>query len=154
VLSLAPGLPGDYLRTGFYYLTLRQFSLASRISFGSFFAHRDAIVHEGVYIGCHCILGKVEIGSRTHIASGVQILSGARQHARTADGRMSLEAPVAFSRIRIGDDCWIGAAAIVMADVGNRATIGAGAVVTRNIPDDVTAVGSPARPRSKDAAAQ
>jgi acetyltransferase-like isoleucine patch superfamily enzyme len=48
--------------------------------------------------------------------------------------------------VRIGADCWIGSGAIVMADVGDQSTIGAGSVVVKEIPSSVVAVGSPARP--------
>jgi len=47
--------------------------------------------------------------------------------------------------VAIGADCWIGAAAVIMADIGEGTTIGAGSVVTKPIPAGVVAVGSPAR---------
>ena len=49
--------------------------------------------------------------------------------------------------VRIGDDCWIGGGAIICPGVtiGPRSIIGAGAVVTRDIPADSVAVGNPAR---------
>jgi acetyltransferase-like isoleucine patch superfamily enzyme len=50
-----------------------------------------------------------------------------------------------FAPVKIGDHCWIGAAAVIMADVGPGATIGAGSVVSRPIPPRSVAVGSPAR---------
>src|ERR1019366_2203458 len=118
---------------------------ASRVSFGTFFAHREATVAPQVYIGSYCVLGRVTIGERTQIASGVQILSGRRQHVRNADGRISGSLEGDFTPVLIGADCWIGAAAIVMADVGVRCTIGAGSVVSRPIPAGSVAVGSPAR---------
>src|ERR1039457_2245805 len=86
-LSLAPGLPGSYLRVAYYAMTLRSCSLESHIGIGSFFAHSEASVGRRVYIGPLCILGQTNIGDRTQIASGVQILSGSRQHGRTKDGR-------------------------------------------------------------------
>jgi acetyltransferase-like isoleucine patch superfamily enzyme len=124
-------------------MTLRAFDLSSRISFGSFFAHPEARIGSGVYVGSYCILGKVTIGDRTLLASSVQILSGQHQHERGSssaafDGGQ-------FVQVTIGADSWIGAGAIVMADVGSRTTIGAASVVTRPIPDDCVAVGSPAR---------
>jgi acetyltransferase-like isoleucine patch superfamily enzyme len=143
--AMLPGLPGDYLRIAFYRLTLQECSLASRVSFGAFFAHREATVAPGVYIGPYCVLGRVMIGERTQIASGVQVLSGRHQHVRDAAGRISGSLQGDFTQVVIGADCWIGAATVVMADVGARCTVGAGSVVSRPIPSDSVAVGSPAR---------
>ena len=49
--------------------------------------------------------------------------------------------------ITVGDDCWLGGGVIVCPGVaiGDRSVIGAGAVVTRDIPADSVAVGNPAR---------
>ncbi len=143
--ALIPGIPGDYLRVAFYRLTLDECSLSSRISFGSFFAHPGARLGPRAYIGSYCIIGKASIGARVQIASGVQILSGGRQHIRDEQGRISGAEEGVFSSVAIGDDCWIGAAAVVMADVGAGSTIGAGSVVVRPIPSGCVAVGSPAR---------
>jgi acetyltransferase-like isoleucine patch superfamily enzyme len=143
--ALAPGLPGDYLRIAFYKLTLGACSLTSRVSFGAFFAHTDAVVGANVYIGPYCIIGRTRIGDRTQIASAVQILSGKLQHVRDAEGRISGAEEGQFTPVTIGPDCWIGAAAIVMADVGSGSTIGAGSVVSKPIPAGCVAVGSPAR---------
>jgi acetyltransferase-like isoleucine patch superfamily enzyme len=53
--------------------------------------------------------------------------------------------PSSKTPVRIGAGAWIGSAAIVMADVGKDAVIGAGAVVTKPIADRVIAGGVPAR---------
>ena len=143
--SLLPGIVGDYLRIAFYWMTLEQCSLFSRISFGSFFAQRSARVGRSVYIGSYCVLGKCDIGDRTQIATAVQILSGSRQHGRDASGQILSADESAFTRVRVGADCWIGAAAVIMADVGPGSTIGAGSVVTRAIAPGVVAAGVPAR---------
>jgi acetyltransferase-like isoleucine patch superfamily enzyme len=143
--AMVPGIPGDYMRIAYYKLTLTECDLSSRISFGSFFAHPQVRLGAGVYIGSYCVLGKTTIGDRTQIASGVQILSGSRQHTRNEAGEICGAEGGEFSVVQIGADCWIGAAAIVMADVGAGSTIGAGSVVTRAIPAGSVAVGSPAR---------
>jgi len=140
-----PGLPGDYFRIAYYRLTLASCALESRIQFGSFFAHPQARVGRGVYIGSYCVLGRASIGDRTQIASAVQILSGGRQHGRDAEGRILGSEQGVFETVAIGADCWIGAGAIVMADVGAGTTIGAGSVVTRPVPPNSVAVGSPAK---------
>jgi acetyltransferase-like isoleucine patch superfamily enzyme len=143
--AMAPGLPGDYLRIAFYRMTLDACSHESRIQFGSFFAHPEARVGRGVYIGIYCVLGQVEIGDRTQIASAVQILSGKHQHSRNAEGTIQGSERGIFTTMKIGADCWLGAGAIVMAHVGEGSTIGAGSVVTTEIPPHSVAVGNPAR---------
>lgn len=145
MFALAPGIIGDYLRVTFYRLTLESYSIDSRVSFGSFFAHPQARVGSGVYIGSYCVLGRTEIGNGTQIASAVQILSGQHQHARDEHGAITGAEMGTFKTVRIGASCWIGAGAIVMADIGEGSTIGAGSVVTAAIPAQSVAVGSPAR---------
>jgi virginiamycin A acetyltransferase len=145
IVSLAPGLIGDYLRTAFYNLTLRSCSLQSRISFGTIFSTSEAIIGSHVYIGSYCVIGRARVGDHVQIASHVQILSGARQHARDETGELLGSEEGRFREVSIGAHSWIGAGAIVMSDVGTRTTIGAGAVVTKPIPDGVVAVGNPAR---------
>jgi virginiamycin A acetyltransferase len=143
--ALVPGLPGDYLRVAYCRLTLEACAFESRLQFGSFFAHPQAKVGRGVYIGSYCVLGRTSIGDRTQIASHVQILSGRRQHDRNAEGQIMSSDHTRFETISIGPDCWIGAGAIVMADVGAGATVGAGAIVTKPVPAGAVAVGNPAR---------
>jgi acetyltransferase-like isoleucine patch superfamily enzyme len=143
--AVAPGIVGDYLRIAYYKLTLDRCALDSRIQFGSFFAHPQARVGRGVYIGSGCLLGCTTIGDRTQIASGVQILSGRRQHPRDGEGRILGSHQGEFQSVTIGEDCWIGAAAIVMADVEAGSTVGAGSIVVQPIPARSTAVGNPAR---------
>jgi len=144
-LSTMPGVPGDYLRTSYYRFTLLTFGASSRIQFGSYFPHRDVRVGDGVYIGSYCILGRVEIGDHTQIASGVQILSGRHQHGRDERGQIQGSHLGEFRTVKIGANCWIGAGAIVMADVGEGSTVGAGAVVVKPISAGSVAVGNPAR---------
>lgn len=144
-LAFVPGIPGSYLRVAYYAMTLRSCSLECHIGLGSFFAHSCASVGQGVYIGMLCVLGRANIGDRTQIASGVQILSGRRQHVRGPDGRLEGAEEGRFEEIPIGADCWIGAGAIVMAEIGEATTIGAGSVVTRPIPPHSVAIGNPAK---------
>ena len=49
--------------------------------------------------------------------------------------------------VDIGADVWVGGGAIILPGVriGSRAVIGAGSVVTRDIPEDVFAAGNPCR---------
>jgi acetyltransferase-like isoleucine patch superfamily enzyme len=127
-----PGMRGVYLRQAFYRSTLETFSTPR------------ATIGEGVYIGRRCGLGFVVLGDRAMLADGVQVLSGGRQHGLDAEGAY-LDQPQEFRRVEIGAGAWLGAATTVMADIGERAVIGAGAVVTRPIESGALAVGVPAR---------
>ena len=51
------------------------------------------------------------------------------------------------SPVRLSQGCWIGAGAIILpgVTVGRNAVVGAGSVVSRNVPDHCIAAGSPAR---------
>ena len=60
-------------------------------------------------------------------------------------GRKTPDADVADAEI--GDNCYIGAGAIIMnpIKIGNNVTIGAGSVVTKDIPDNCIVAGNPAK---------
>ena len=145
LVALGPGILGDYLRGAYYRWTLKACSTECRISFGVIFSNPDATVEDGVYIGPYSVLGRVRLGRNAQLASLVQVLSGARQHGRNEKGELLTGEVGEFEAVEIGANCWIGAAAIVMATVGEASTVGAGAVVTKEIPPRVIAVGNPAR---------
>lgn len=139
--STIPGVVGEFVRRAYYRLTLKFCSQNCMISFGTFFAHSNATVGNGVYIGAYCLIGCADIGPGTQIASGVHILSGRHQHKRKGDGQVG---DGGFSSITIGQNCWIGECAVIMNEVGDGCTIGAGSVVVHKIPAASTAVGNPA----------
>jgi maltose O-acetyltransferase len=85
----------------------------------------------------------VRIGDGTQIGPGVQILTAdhPRDPAERASG-MEWGVP-----IKIGRNVWIGGGAILLpgVTVGDDAVIGAGSVVTRDVPAGATVAGNPAR---------
>jgi len=145
LLALIPGILGNFGRAAFYKLTLEDCSIDSSIGFGSFFSRHRVIIAPYVSIGSYCIIGQAQIGTKTQISSHVEI-PGARQHFRNSNGRLSDSSTALGTYITIGADCWIGASAIIMANVGDQSTIGAGSIVVKDIPARVIAVGVPAKP--------
>jgi virginiamycin A acetyltransferase len=143
-MAIVPGIVGSYLRVAYYKLTLESVGADCHIAFGSYFAHSSASLGNKVGIGSYCVLGQVNIGEGTLLASAVQILSGSRQHLRDKDGRLVDEGRT-FQRISVGAHCWLGAGAIVMADLGDRATVGPGSVVSTAVPAGAVVQGNPAR---------
>lgn len=90
--------------------------------------------------------GGLVIGNDVSIAHGVSILT--TEHDYTQPGFMIRDAPVKHAAVAIGDDVWIGAGARILAGVtiGSHAVVGAGAVVTRDVPARQVVAGVPARP--------
>ncbi len=94
------------------------------------------------FIGCS---GFIEIGNNVMMGPRVNLL--AEQHNFGEAGASIKSQGVKRSFIRIEDDCWIGANATVLAGVtiGRGSIIGAGAVVTRDVPANTIVGGVPAR---------
>jgi maltose O-acetyltransferase len=85
---------------------------------------------------------RVRIGDYTLFGPGVQILTAV--HPMNAELRRREE----YGKpIEIGADVWVGGAALILPGVriGSRTVIGAGSVVTRDVPDAVFAAGNPCR---------
>ena len=100
---------------------------------------------ERVFFNFNCTVldvCSVRIGDFTLFGPSVQIYTPL--HPFNAEQRRREE----FGKpIEIGSDVWVGGGAIILAGVriGSRAVIGAGSVVTRNVPDGVFAAGNPCR---------
>lgn len=131
--SLIPGKLGSYCRAAFYWWACPNTSDEISVGFLTIFSHRDTSIERGVYIGPQCNIGKCQIGMNTLLGSGVHVLSGNKQH-RFEDTTKPIQAQGgSFNKVQIGEDCWIGNASLVMADVPQHCIIAAGSVVTKPI---------------------
>ena len=115
---------------------------------------RDAFIDEGVTIG-----DRVKIQNAALVYHGVTVEDGVFigpnailtndrfPRAITPTGELARADDWVVSPIVLHTGCSIGAGAVVVAgvDVGRFATVGAGAVVTRTVPDHALVVGNPAR---------
>jgi len=86
----------------------------------------------------------VYIGDYTMLGPNVVIATGAHPILPQLRGARALQYNMP---VHIGSNCWLGAGVIVMPGVhiGDNSVIGAGSVVTRDIPANVVAVGNPCR---------
>jgi acetyltransferase-like isoleucine patch superfamily enzyme len=123
------------------------------------------------YIGRHSIVycknGRIEVGDAVNIASNCQLFSshdlrigsgtliGAYSYLMSG-GVYEVDVPVPFAEqegmitrgpLIIGQNCWLGARVTVLdgASIGDHSVVGAGAVITRPLPEACVAAGVPAR---------
>jgi maltose O-acetyltransferase len=112
-----------------------------------FFCDYGVNIHLGAraFANANCVFldcAEIRIGDNFQAGPGVQLLTP--EHPLDAVARRGEETA---RPIVIGDDVWIGGGAIVLAGVtiGDRSVIGAGSVVTKDVPSDVVVVGNPAK---------
>lgn len=144
-LAILPGIVGQYLRRAFLARVLDHCAPTATIEFGTIFSQTGARIDDRAYVGPRCHIGLVHIERDVLVAAGVHIPSGARTHGTGDPDTPIRDQAHHRTRVRIGQGAWIGSAAVVMADVGRNSVVGAGAVVTKPLPDDVVAAGVPAR---------
>lgn len=106
----------------------------------------NMVLGDRVFFNFNCVVldvMPVRIGSRTLFGPNVQIYTATHpiDHVVRATGLESAKP------ITIGEDVWVGGGAIICPGVtiGSRSIIGAGSVVTKDIPDDVIAAGNPCK---------
>lgn len=100
---------------------------------------------ERVFFNFNCVVldvCRVRIGDFTLFGPAVQIYTPMHPFDAALRRREEYGKPV-----EIGSDVWVGGGAIILPGVriGSRSVIGAGSVVTRDVPDDVFAAGNPCR---------
>ena len=144
-LSLIPGKAGSYLRVGFYRSAMTLCSKNCVISFLVLFAQRDTEIESGVYVGPGCNIGSCKIGKNTLLGSSVHVMSGKGQHKF-----IDLDIPIKnqdgiFKKITIGEDCWVGNGALILANIGKKCIVGSGSVVVSDVPDFSIVAGNPAK---------
>ncbi len=106
-------------------------------------AGRCAYLHRG-YIGATAVIAGRPVLPHglqgIYISRYAQVGKNCRIYQNVTIGEVNGKAPI------IGDNCLIGAGAVIIGDIriGNNVKIGAGAVVSKDIPDNCTVVSPPA----------
>jgi maltose O-acetyltransferase len=101
---------------------------------------------DGLYMNFGCVIldpNEVHLGDNVQLGPRVQILTA----THPLDAGERVRGPELAHPVRIGDNVWIGAGAIICPGVtiGDDTTIGAGSVVVKDVPARVLAAGNPCR---------
>jgi len=106
----------------------------------------DVTIGDHTRIGIHStVIGPVSIGNHVNLAQGITV-TALNHNFSDADKRID-EQGVSTQPVTIADDVWIGANAVVLPGVtiGRHCVIAAGAVVTKDVPDNTLVGGVPAK---------
>ncbi len=142
-----PVPPGLWLINKFYQNVLDvnndipwMVHFTSRVT-GNITIGKNVWISFAVSGGCYIQgINGIEIGDNTIFAPGVKIISA--NHDKNNLNRFVRNKP-----IKIGKNCWIGANAVILpgVELGDNVIVGAGSVVTKNIPSDSIAIGIPSK---------
>lgn len=175
MVTYLPGEFGNYLRYCYYKKKLEHLGEGSRIDQGAIIANpKNVSISDHTWIDKNVIiLGDkgVEIGKRVHIAQNCLIQGGGTlkigDYVTVASGSLIYSAtdtvfggkgtnsmfppeyrnPVAKRCVVLGNHAFVGARTVILlASLGEGSVVGAGSVVTEDIPAWKIAVGAPARP--------
>lgn len=110
------------------------------------FRKQGAVIGDDCYFGIRDLAGEpllVTIGNHVQISSNVQLLT----HNPGWCFRNEIPSLQSFGRIEIKDNCYIGTGAIILPDItiGPDSMVGAGSVVTKDVPPQNVVAGNPAR---------
>lgn len=139
---------------GNYYHYKRVKKISERYSCiinhsSSFTGDIDSLaIGKGTSIGANCYFrfreGKITIGENVLFGNNVNVIATERDYKK--QDVIINKQDLKRGEVIIGDDVWIGTQAIILPNVtiGKGAVIGAGAVVTKNVPDYEVWAGNPA----------
>jgi len=110
---------------------------------------RNARIGRNCKVSSHSFVCEgVDIGDGVFIGHNVSFINDKRPRAENAGGSLATDADwkVEPTRVKRGATIGTGATILCGITIGERAFVGAGSVVTRDVPDGATVAGNPARP--------
>lgn len=133
----------------FHYVNLYGCEIGDDTKIGSYVE-----VQAGAKIGKKCkisshtfICDGVVIGNNCFVGHGVMFINDRNPRSVNDSGQLAGTSDWLMENTNVGDNVSIGTGAVIMCgiNIGNNSVIGAGAVVTKDVPENCTVVGVPAR---------
>ena len=146
-LALIPDwIGGLYIRRFWYRSTLKFCGPHLQAHWMSTI-YEQSTIGKSCHIGSNTAIGWAEIGDDVLIGSYTIIVSGTRQHGLVlSDIPMRQQTDAQKSKIRIGNDVWIGAACVIGADIADGVIVGMGSIVVHPLDEkNCIYAGNPAR---------
>ena len=149
--------PRPFMLYGHYNRVKGKFQKLTRIStYAKLSVRKNIDISNNVWIGHYCLLdglGGISIGEGVHIASHTCIYSHSSQNAIRLLGKKYIEVPAEkrpgyiLKKVNIGEYSFIGTSCVILPgiSIGRGCIIGAGSIVSKDIPDFSVAAGNPAR---------
>ena len=145
LFSLIPGEFGNQTRSIYYKITLKKVGANFQIFWASYIVYPETEIGDRVTIEEKCVISKCTIGDDVIIAANVSTMSGKNHHYVDDLSLTFYKSGGETKKIRINNNIWIGTHAVIMENVASGTVIGAGAVVTKEFPDNSIIGGVPAR---------
>src|SRR6187455_3164069 len=148
-LSIAPDVRiGENVKLA-KFINLYGCSVGANTKIGAFVEiQKNASVGNNCKISSHSFICEgVTIEDNVFIGHGVMFINDLYPRATTADGALQTEADWKVERTVVRKGASIGSGATILANVtiGENALVGAGSVVTKDVPDNAVVAGNPAR---------
>jgi acetyltransferase-like isoleucine patch superfamily enzyme len=145
-LSTVPFAVGWKLRQAVYARVLPRIGSGAVLHHGVTLEDPRTEFGDDVWIGSGTYVDYAIVGDHVLVGPHAVLLAGGRQHrANRTDVPIKQQGNPPKQPLEIGEGAWIGANATVMAAVRSHAIVGAGSVVTREVPAFAVVAGNPAR---------
>ncbi len=148
-VSIAPDVTlGADVKLG-KFINLYGCSIGDETKIGAFVEiQKNATVGRRCKISSHTFICEgVTIEDHVFVGHGVTFINDSYPRATTADGALQTQQDWIVEPTRVKQGASVGSGATILSNVviGERAIVGAGSVVTRDVPDDAIVAGNPAR---------